>query len=298
MMGCRFEIGIYGKEKLFINECISSVINELSILEDLLSTYKDNSQTNLINSKAGIEAVEVDKRVFELIQYSIGISELTDGLFDITYGSLNDIFWNFDTTMIKLPLQNIIESKKVNYKNIQLERSCCKVYLNEKKIKIGFGGIGKGFAADYGKNIFINHGLDCGFINASGDLTAWGNSPNDDFWKIGIKDPFNHSKTILNLNIKNAAVATSGNYEKFTIINNEIISHTINPITGNPVKGLKSISIIAPTAIYADAMATSLGILSARKGIELINKIEGIEAFIIDNNNQYHYSNNFADFVV
>lgn len=297
MMGCRFEIGIYGEDKLYINECISFVKNEMSILEDLFSTYKNNSQTNLINSRAGIEAVEVDKRVFELIQYSINISEKTNGLFDITYGSLNDKFWNFDKTMTTFSVEDIDKSNKINYSNIVINQTNCSVYLNDKKAKIGFGGIGKGFAADYGKNIFLTNGLDSGFINASGDITAWGNSPEGESWKIGIKDPLNFSKIILNLKITNRAVATSGNYEKYINVKNELFSHIINPNTGYPIEGMKSTTIIAPSAIYADAIATAASILDAKNGINLINVFDGVSALIIDNNNQYHFSTNFPDFV-
>ena len=123
-------------------------------------------------------------------------------------------------------------------------------------MRIGFGGIGKGYAAEKAKTILQQMGIKSGIVNAAGDLSAWGFQPNGEPWTIGIADPDATHHPFSSLNITNMAVATSGNYEKYVVIDGKKYSHTIDPKTGLPVSGIKSVTIIAPNAELADALAT------------------------------------------
>ena len=170
---------------------INVAIAEISRIEKIISSWDANSQTSEINKNAGIKPVKVDKELFDLIERSIAISELTDGAFDISYASMDKI-WKFDGTMTTMPSAQEIQASvaKVGYKNIVLNKEKTTVYLKLKGMKIGFGGIGKGFAADKAKSLLISKGVKAGIINASGDMNTWGKQPNGEDW-TAITNPMN-----------------------------------------------------------------------------------------------------------
>ena len=294
LMGNRFEISVVSEDENWANERIENAIVEISRIEQLLTTFKLDSQTNQINAQAGIRPVQVDKEVFELIQRSLRISNLTQGAFDITYGSIDKTLWNFDTKMTALP--DAVTAKKmvrlIDYQKVILNKNDYSVLLQDKGMRIGFGGIGKGYAAEMAKQLMMREGVKSGVVNASGDLTTWGNQPDGKQWTIGIADPNQKNKTFSSINISNMAVATSGDYEKFVIINNKRYSHTINPKTGLPVTGIKSVTIIAPNAELADCLATPVTVMGVKVGLDLINQIKGIACVIVDDNDKIFTSKN------
>jgi len=173
-----------------------------------------------------------------------------------------------------------------------LDESNCTVFLKEKGMRIGFGGIGKGYAAEKAKSLLKKKGITSGIVNAAGDLTAWGYQPNGKPWTIGIADPNASRHAISFLDITNTSVATSGNYEKFVMIGGKKYSHTIDPKTGLPVRGIKSVTIICPNAEIADAMATPVMIMGVKVGLNMINQLKGIECIIIDDHDNIHTSKN------
>jgi thiamine biosynthesis lipoprotein len=180
----------------------------------------------------------------------------------------------------------------INYKNIILDEADCTVFLREKGMRIGFGGIGKGYAAERAKQVMKLHGVESGVVNASGDLTTWGVQPNGNDWTIAIADPNNAGQAFSYMNISNMAVATSGNYEKFVMIGGKKYSHTINPRTGLPVTGIKSVTIITTNAEIADAMATPVTIMGIDAGLDMVNQMKNIEAIIIDDDDRLYTSKN------
>ena len=294
LMGNRFEITVVADDAKWANERIDDAVTEISRIEKLFTTFDEYSQTNLINRNAGIAPVKVDKEVYDLIERSKKISALTQGAFDITYGSIDKRLWNFDKTMTSLP--DPATAKKlvrlINYKNVILDENDCSVFLKEQGMRIGFGGIGKGYAAERAKSILQQKGVKSGIINAAGDLTAWGYQPNGKPWTIGIADPNASRQLFSSLEITNTSVATSGNYEKFIIIDGKKYSHTIDPKTGLPVRGIKSVTIICPNAEIADAMATPVMIMGIRTGLDMINQMKNIEGIIIDDNDNIYTSKN------
>lgn len=295
-MGNRFELSVVaepGKEE-WAETCIGQAIDEIKRIESLLTTFNEESQTNRVNRNAGIAPVAVDKEVFYLIQRSLKISALTQGAFDITYGSIDKRLWNFDQSMTSLPDEDTARMmvRLINYRNVVLDHEHYTVYLKEEGMRIGFGGIGKGYAAEQAKKLLIKLGVESGIVNAAGDLTAWGYQPNGEPWTIGIADPDSAKLPFSLLNITNLAIATSGNYEKFVMIDGKRYSHTIDPKTGLPVHGIKSVTIISPDAEIADAMATPVMIMGVRAGLDLINQVKGLACIIIDENNKVYSTNN------
>lgn len=294
LMGNRFEISVVANDPVWANNCIEEAVEEIRRIEKLLTTFNEGSQTNLINRNAGIAPVHVDDEVFELIRRSIKISGITQGAFDITYGSIDKRLWNFDMNMTVLPGAKVAKQlvRLINYKNIVLDERNGTVFLKEKGMRIGFGGIGKGYAAECAKAVLQKRGIKSGIVNAAGDLTAWGNQPGGKPWTIGIADPNASREIFSHMNITNTSVATSGNYEKFVVIDGKKYSHTIDPKTGLPVTGIKSVTIICSNAEIADAMATPVMIMGIKAGIDMVNQVKGLACIIIDDNDRIHTSKN------
>lgn len=159
-------------------------------------------------------------------------------------------------------------------------------------MKIGFGAIGKGYAADKAKALLIKKGVIAGIINASGDLTTWGQQPDGKDWMVAITNPLNKEKAFSWLPVKNSAVVTSGNYEKFVKFDNTRYSHIIDPRTGYPSTGIISASIFTKNAELADALATSIFVMGTEVGLDFINQLKGVECVIVDEENKVHTSKN------
>jgi thiamine biosynthesis lipoprotein len=293
-MGNQFEISAVSDNEQNANRIINAGIDEIKRIEKLLTTFHDSSETNLINRNAGIEPVRVSEEIFNLIERSIKISSITQGAFDITYGSIDKSLWNFDTQMKSLPDKQTAREmvRLINYRNIVLDRENNTVFLKEKGMRIGFGGIGKGYAAEMAKCKMQQLGITDGIVNASGDLTTWGLQPNGDEWTVGIANPNISGEVFSFLKISGLAVATSGNYEKYIMIDGKKYSHTIDPRTGLPVTGIKSVTIITKNAEIADAMATPVTIMGVKAGLHMINQMKDVDVIIIDDHDKIHHSTN------
>ena len=294
LMGNGFQISAVAEDEEWANERIDAAIDEIRRIEKLLTTFSEDSETALINRNAGQGPVTVSTETFEVIERSVRISTITQGAFDITYGSVDKRLWNFDTKMTALPDKETAKKmvRLINYRNIILDRENTTVLLKEKGMRIGFGGIGKGYAAEKAKQVMKEMGVESGIVNASGDLTTWGYQPNKQPWTIGIVNPNAKQEIFSYMNITDMAIATSGNYEKYVMINGKKYSHTIDPRTGLPVRGIKSVTILSTNAEIADAMATPVMIMGIRTGLELVNQMNGIEAIVIDDNDRIFKSNN------
>lgn len=294
LMGNRFEFTVVVSDKDFGETAIDAAIAEVKRIEELLSTYKDTSETNQVNAAAGISPVKVSEEFLALVNRAIRLGDLTDGAFDITYGSIDKSLWNFDVNMEALP-DPIIAKKSVSlisYKNVLINEAVGTIFLKNKGMRIGFGGIGKGYAADKAKYLLQQMGIKSGIVNAAGDLTTWGTQINGTPWTIGIADPDQTSRPFSSLNISNMAIATSGNYEKFILIDGVRYSHTIDPKTGLPVTGIKSVSIICPSAELADALATPVTVMGIKVGLNLINQLTNVACLIVTDHDKIYTSKN------
>lgn len=292
LMGCRFEITAIAIDKQTANNAVDVGIAEISRIENVISEWIPSTQVSMINNLAGIAPTKVDKELFDLIYRSNKVSELTNGAFDISAISMDKI-WLFDRNEQDLPDSATVKkaSIHINWKNIILDGSKHSVYLKEKGMKIGFGAIGKGYAANQAKQVMKSiPGVVGGLVNASGDLIAWGESNHKDGWSIQIADPKDKNKTLGWIRLNDLSIVTSGNYEKYFTSNGTRYSHIINPKTGYPVTNIKSVTIICPDAELSDALATSVCVLGIDKGLGLVNRLNEVECLIIDDNDKIYTS--------
>jgi thiamine biosynthesis lipoprotein len=293
-MGNRFEITVVSDNEVWANDRIDAAVTEIQRIEKLLTTFSEDSDTNHVNRYAGIMPVIVAPEVLRLVKRAILLSGITQGAFDITYGSVDKSLWNFDTGMTALPDRQTAKKmvRLINYRNIVVDEKDSTLFLREKGMRIGFGGIGKGYAAEMAKQVMIKQGVSSGIVNASGDLTTWGSQPDGKPWTIGIANPDATNQLFSFFEISDMAVATSGNYEKYAMIDGKKYSHTIDPAIGLPVSGIKSVTIICSNAEVADAMATPVMIMGIDVGLHMINQIRGMGCIIVDDHNKIFTSQN------
>jgi thiamine biosynthesis lipoprotein len=287
LMGSRFELVAIHEDEEKCKTANREAIEEIRRIENLISSWKVTSETYQINKNAGIQPVKVSEELFNLIERSKKVSDLTDGAFDISFASVDPV-WTFDGRTIEAPDTAIVNQsvKNINYQNIVLDKSNLTVYLQKPGMKIGFGAIGKGYAANMAMKKMKSLGIDNGLVNAGGDLICWGHDEDGKSWKIGIADPEKKEEFIAWLNIDNMSVVTSGNYEKYVIIDGKKYGHIINPASGFPVKGIKSVTVVSPDAELSDALATSVFVMGVQKGLELINRLKNVDCLLVDDHNK------------
>lgn len=293
LMGSRFDITISAKDEISANAYIDTAITEITRIENLISEWIPNTQVSEINRNAGIKPVKVDKELFNLTERAIGFSKLSEGAFDISFAAADKI-WKFDGSMKELPIPEAVQEsvKKIGYKNIILDKENSTVFLKLPGMKIGFGSIGKGYAADKTKELMISKGVVAGIINASGDMNTWGTEPDGKEWTIGITNPLNKNRVFAVFPLLNSAVVTSGNYEKFVMLNNKRYSHIIDPRTGYPATGISSVTVFAKSAEMANGLSTAIVVLGQETGMNLINQLPFVSCVIVDDQGKIYYSKN------
>jgi thiamine biosynthesis lipoprotein len=293
LMGSRFDITVVAKDSTEGNIFIDLAVDEVSRIEKLISSWDPESQTSEINRNAGIKPVGVDEELYTLIGRCVELSRLTVGAFDISFASMDKI-WKFDGSMTEMPSEENIKTSvaKVGYKNIILDPENLTVFLKLPGMKIGFGAIGKGYAADKAKKLLIENGVQAGIINAAGDMNTWGNQSDGENWQVAITNPLDKNKAFAILPIKEGAVVTSGNYEKYVNFNGIRYSHIVDPRTGYPATGIISATVFAPKAELADALATSVFVMGIEAGLNFIDQLPKIECILIDEKGAIHKSKN------
>ncbi|MGC4232224.1 MAG: FAD:protein FMN transferase [Niabella sp.] len=293
LMGGRFDITIVAKDSQTANQNIDTVIAEISRIEYLISDWKPETQVSQVNQNAGIRPVKVDREVLELTERAIKISEITNGAFDISFAAMEKI-WKFDGSMTQMPSPEAVKKarEKVGYKNIIINKDSSTIFLKLKGMKIGFGALGEGYAADLCRDMMLAKGITAGLINATGDIQAWGKHPDGHPWTIGVNDPFEIGELIAAIPVE-GAITTSGSYEKYALINGKRYAHIINPATGYPAAGLISVTVTGPDAEFANALSTSIMVLGKKAGLRLLKKYPAYKCFMITDKGKYITSPGF-----
>ena len=291
LMGSRFDITISAKSEAEAEAYIDMAVAEIDRIENVLSEWREETPVSEINRNAGIKPVKVSQELFDITERALQFSKLTDGAFDISFASMDRI-WKYDGTMTEMPSDASVKAsvKKVGYRNIVLDKENKTIFLKEPGMKIGFGSIGKGYAADKTKELMLSKGVPAGIINASGDMNSWGKQPDGKEWTVGITNPMNQNKVFATFPLSDSAVVTSGDYEKFVILDGKKYSHIIDPRTGYPARGISSVTVFATSAELANGLSTAIMVMGKEAGINLIDQIKGMSCVIVDENGHIFYS--------
>lgn len=294
-LGTVVEIKIYDKAT---DDIFTGAFHILKRIEDRMSLNLDNSEICNINKNAGKESVKVSDETFSVVERGKYYSTLSNGLFDISVGPLVKL-WGIGSDNARVPSSDEINStiKKINYKNILLDKPNTSVKLVNEGMMLDLGGIAKGYAADeiarYLKSKNIQHAI----INLGGNVLVMGSKPNGQPWSIGIQNPMDsRGENIGAIHVKNKTVVTSGIYERYFEEDGEKYHHILNPFTGYPVENsLVSVSIVADKSIDADGLSTSTFALGLKDGSKLIESLDGVDAIFITNDNNVYITSGLKD---
>ena len=255
-----------------------------------MSEWKPASPISQVDAAAGQHAVEVPAELRELIERSIRYSEMTEGTFDVTWRGMGNI-WHFDDTFAVPSAAAVAKARKnIDYRAIQIEGN--RIYL-PKGTNIGSGGIAKGYAVDRAARVLADAGFTDSLVDGGGDVLASG-THNGDPWRLGIQDPRREHGQILGVvDVSNRALVTSGDYERFRIVNGVRYHHIIDPRTGYPANASISVTVMAKTAEQGVVLAKGVFILGPEKGLALA-RAQGVEAMVIDPAQRQYFSG--ADF--
>ncbi len=296
-MGTVVEITALGNDISSVGSAVEAAFGEISRVESVMSRFREGSDIWRINQAAGLEPVVVSAEVFELLERSQRLSAASSGAFDITFAGLYGL-WDFTTQAQALPAEQDIRERLllVGYDKLILSETELSVFLEKPGMKLDLGGIAKGYAVDRAIQILLDHGIYDGLVNAGGDIRAMG-SHKGRAWAVGVQDPRNKDNLLYRLEVGEAAVATSGDYEKFIILDGQRYCHIIDPRSGLPAAGVRSVTIAAPSAMLADAYATAVFVLGSDLGLQFLESEPDAESLIIDGHGQVLMSSGFTSVV-
>lgn len=282
VMGTDFEVMVVADDAAIAEKAFNAAITEMRRIEEEMSEWRDGSQVSRINKEAGIMPVEVSSELFNVIAAACEVSRLTDGAFDITWAGTRGL-WNFTKGKERVPSTAEMSAALANvgYMFIELDSVKKTVFLKKRGVAIGLGAIAKGYAVDKAMQSVAGLGIKNAIIKAGGDMRVQGGDGAEG-WEIGIKHPREKERLIARLKLTDISISTSGDYERFFIKDGRIYHHIIDPSTGYPAKGVMSATIIAPDTMTSDALSTAVFVLGPVKGMELVKRLKGVEALIVD----------------
>ena len=280
LMSTQVEFAIVSDKTTTANTAIDAAIIEIERVVNVMSEWRSDSLVSQVNTYAAKEPAPITRELFRLLEEAQTISELTQGKFDITFASAGKL-WDFRNAIIPSHDKILAAIAPINYQFLELNEEALTAFIRNQKTQIGLGGIAKGYAVDRAVAIIRQYGFKEFSVNAGGDLFAEGQHQNK-LWQIGIQNPRNASDIIAVLPVANAAVATSGDYERYFIKDGVRYSHILDPDTGYPARLCQSVTILAPRTYLADALATGVFVMGPQKGMDLVNRLPDIEAVIID----------------
>ena len=271
---------------------IRHVMDEMHRIDDLMSTYKPDSELSRVNARAAEEPVTVSNELLTLIERALEFSEITHGAFDITYASAGQYY---DYRQGRKPdSKQLAEAlPAINFHHVRLNSEHSTVQFLQPGVRIDLGGIAKGHAVDRSITMLLAAGVSNALISAGGDTRVIG-SHWDHPWKIGIRDPRDADGIVSMIPLEDAAISTSGDYERFFEEDGVRYHHILNPGTGDSSREVHSTSIIGSNATDTDALSTSVFVMGVDNGLNLVNSLPDIEAIIIDNRGRMHYSDGLA----
>lgn len=280
-------------------DIIQEAVDYMVEMEAQLSTNVKDSDVYRINKMAGIEPVEVRPETFDIIQRAIKIAEESVGLFDISIGALTNL-WQIGSEDARVPSDEEIQEaiKHIDYKKIILDEENMTVMLEDEGMALELGGISKGYIGSGVVDILRENNVTTAIVNLGGNVIVMGTSPNsDEGWNVGVQDPDEVRGEIVGTQrVKNAAIVTSGIYERYLEVDGHRYHHIMDPRTGYPLDNeISGVTVFAPTSFDGDSYSTALFLMGIDEGIEFINSKEGFEVAYIDKEGGVHLSDGIKD---
>ncbi len=288
IMGTRITVELFHADPVIAEQGIDAVMQEMRRIDATMSPYLESSELARINREAHRQPVKTSDELYELINRSIGFSELTQGAFDITFASVGFLY---DYRRGKRPDQTQLQAAAglINYQNLVMNAEARTIGFTRRGVRIDLGGIAKGYAVDRCVRLLQARGIRNALVTAGGDSRMigdrWGRP-----WTIGVRDPRRKDEVVALLPLKDVAMSTSGDYERYFDDHGVRYHHIIDPKSGDSARELQSVTIIGPDATTTDALSTSVFVLGRERGMELVNELPDIDAILVDSKGRLHYS--------
>ena len=291
-MGTEVSVYLWHEDADTARKALEAVFGEMDRINQLMSTYVEDSQISEINRRAADDWTEAGGELHELVRRSLEISQLTDGAFDITFDSVGQ---HYDFRQRVRPDAAQIEASlpTIDYRLVELQPDTTRIRFRQPGVRINLGGIAKGYAVERGVSILRDYGVRNARVTAGGDTRLLGNRLNRP-WVVGIRDPDSGAAISIRLPLEDEAISTSGDYERSFMEDGTRYHHILAPSTGEPAEGVRSATVIGPDGVTTDALSTSVFVLGVDRGLSLIASLPEYEGIVIDAEGQLYYSDGFA----
>jgi len=265
---------------------IDMALSAMKDIDDKVSIYNVHSEISNVNQNAGLSEVKVSDDTFNILERAYKLSQLTDGAFDVSIGSIVSL-WGFGTTKNKIPSDNEIAEKLplINYEKIILDHTNKTVKLADKGMKVDLGAIAVGYAVDKAVNVLKEKGVKNALVNGGGEIYAFGSPPKKSAWRVGIQHPRKPNAILGTIDLKDKAISTSGDYESYFEVNGKRYCHILNPKTGKPIENIMSVTVVADNTTDADALSTAIMVMGEKEGMRLAKRL-GVECIIVTGKNE------------
>jgi thiamine biosynthesis lipoprotein len=279
IMGTRVQVELWCDQRAEGDAAVEAVLAEMRRIDRAMSTYKASSEVSLVNAYAHREPTRISIELYGLLQTALEYSQLTDGAFDITYASVGYLY---DFKRRIHPDEQQIEAALpgVNFRHVLLDPQARTVRFARSGVRIDLGGIGKGHAVDRSIELLQRRGIRHALVTAGGDSRIIGNRFGKP-WVTGIRHPDRKAEVIARIPLEDAAISTSGDYERYFDEAGARYHHIINPRTGHSASKVRSATIIGPTATQTDGLSKTAFVLGPQRALEIYNSIEGIDAVLV-----------------
>ncbi|WP_205410170.1 FAD:protein FMN transferase [Acetivibrio cellulolyticus] len=286
---------IYGHNSL---EAYNNVLVEIQELENLMSFFKDSSDVSILNRMAGKGVVKLSKKTIDVLACAKDHENICRGAFDITIAPIIDL-WRRCGRLSKIPGQKEVEEtlKCVDCRSLHVDRINNMASLAHEGQLVDLGGIAKGYAADIAVEIYAGMGIKSAIVDLGGNVFCVGNKPDGNPWTVGIQRPYAaRGVSIAVLQVTNKTIVTSGDYERFIKVNGKNYHHIIDPRTGYPAdSNLESATVICENSMKADILSTAAFVLGLNEGMEVIGKVNDVEAILVTKDKEVFITKGLRD---
>jgi thiamine biosynthesis lipoprotein len=292
IMGTRVAVQLWSEDAGLAKRAMDAVIAEMHRTDELMSTYKPESQLSQVNAHAYERPVEVDADIIDVVEKAIEYSRLSDGVFDITYASVGYLF-DYRKHVHPTEAQIAAALPSVDYRQLEVDHDARTIRFLKPGMRIDLGGIAKGWAVDRCIDVLRELGIEHAMVNAGGDTRLLGDRRGKP-WVVGIRDPRNEGKVVTRIPLQDEAISTSGDYERYFEEDGVRYHHILEPGTGKSPKAVRSVTVIGPTATHTDGLTKPIFILGVERGMEFVRRVKDAEAIIVDNEGRIFYSDGLA----
>jgi thiamine biosynthesis lipoprotein len=288
IMGTAIRVELWSDDRAAGQAAISAVMDEMHRIDRAMSPFKPGSELSRINRDAVRGPVRLSFEMFALLERALAFSRLSDGAFDITYASVGHLY---DYRAGVRPSDEALERARaaVGYRNLVLDGATRSVRFAREGVRIDLGGFAKGHAVDNAAAILARRGIRHAMVSAGGDSRVLGDRRGQP-WTIGIRDPRRAGAVVAVLPLEDAAISTSGDYERYFEINGERCHHLIDPATGKSPNGVHSVTIIADDGLTTEGLSKSVFVLGVERGLRLVESLPGVDAVVVVAAGALHYS--------